>query len=161
MFSVPSDDVTSHCNNLENIMYINNAGLQVLLNFHNNLSRRTKRNEIETMETVRESRNWNVRPPSEWNCHQRNHWPALYPSRRVGGKKKFLFLIHVFCNWLMFYCSLFTFVVSDLAFCAISVVFSILYKSLELDFCIHPLVFLSECQVSQCQVRAMGKVDPL
>lgn len=57
MFSVPSDDVTSHCNNLESIMYIINAGLQVLLNFHNNLSRKIKRNEIETMETVRESRN--------------------------------------------------------------------------------------------------------
>lgn len=30
--------------------------LQVLLHFHNNLSRRIKRNEIETMETVRENR---------------------------------------------------------------------------------------------------------
>lgn len=104
-------------------------GLQVLLHFHNNLSRRIKRNEIETMETVRENRKWSVRPPSEWNCHQRNHWRALYQSRRVGEKKKFLLLIHVFDNWLISF--FFVSIVSNLTFCSISVFFSILCKSLE------------------------------
>lgn len=59
--------------NPESIMYSNNAGFAGSLSFCNNLSRRIKRNEIETMQVVMENRKLNVRPLSDWNCHQRNH----------------------------------------------------------------------------------------
>lgn len=58
--------------NPESIMYSNNAGFAGSLSFCNNLPRRIKRNEIETMQVVMENRKLNVRPLSDWNCHQRN-----------------------------------------------------------------------------------------
>jgi len=77
----------------QRLTYSNNTGFAGSLSFWNDLSpsRRRKREEIGTMQTVRENRKWNVRPPSDWNCQQRNHWWVLYQNRKVGGAEDISF----------------------------------------------------------------------